>query len=71
MSKEFFDYLVANQSLWAEMYKKKKLEHHKIVRLDYMKEYNKTYNIINREERKAKNKEKRLLKKKYDLENNY
>jgi len=71
MNNEFFNYLIINQLLWADMYKQQKYEHHKIIRLDYMKIYNKTYNIINREALKQRHKEKRLLKKKYDLQNNY
>lgn len=69
MSKEFFDYLIVNQPIWAKIYKEQELEHHRNTRLKYMIEYNKTYNIVNREAIKARNKEKKRLKRKYDLEN--
>ncbi len=49
MNKELFDYIVANQGKWAELYKKQKEAEHQLKRLDYMK----TYNVEYRQRKKA------------------
>jgi hypothetical protein len=49
MDKALFDYLVANQSKWAELYKKQKEAEHQVKRIQFMK----TYNVEYRQRKKA------------------
>ena len=43
MENEIFKYIISNKSKWQEIYIEQKTQEHEKKRLDYMKEYNKTY----------------------------
>jgi hypothetical protein len=58
---EQYKYLIDNQPIWAEMYRKQKEEEHYNKRILFMREYNKTYyryvrkgSILNKRKRKVK-----------------
>jgi hypothetical protein len=58
---EQFKYLIDNQKIWAEMYRKQKEEEHYTKRILFMREYNKTHyiyrrrgSILNKRRRKIK-----------------
>lgn len=43
MNKEFFDYLVKHQSVWAEQYRLNKKAEHQVKRIEFMQKYNVEY----------------------------
>ncbi len=49
MDKALFDYIVAHQAEWAELYKKQKEAEHQVKRIEFMK----TYNVAYRQRKKA------------------
>jgi hypothetical protein len=58
---EQYQYLIDNQQIWAEMYRKQKEEEHYVKRILFMRDYNKNHykyirrgSILNKRKRKIK-----------------